>query len=289
MKNNRSQRIVRKAMGSGRWFPSGPAKLKAMINDFVDQAEVGPVTGRVVAAISPHAGYEYSGRVAGYVFRVLRDQAKQGDGPETVVILGLNHQSGFPGVALMDGDAIVTPLGETALDQAAAALMTKNSARIRMDYRPHYGEHSAENQVPFVQAVLPDARLVIGMIGDHDPQTIKDLTVALDRLAQKKKITVVASSDMLHDPDYKRVTQTDQQSLKTLIAMQSRKILEDWSYRHQTFCGVAAVVVAMDFAKTQGCTEGLVLYYRNSGDYFPESRGQWVVGYGAVVFAVPGK
>ena len=289
MNVNQAQRVVRKAVGGGRWFPSNPAKLKAMIAEFVDQAPVSPVTGRVVAAMSPHAGYECSGRVAGYVFRVLRDQAQQGDAPETVVILGLSHQAGFPGVALMDGDAISTPLGETSLDQEAAALMAATSARIRLDYKPHYGEHSAENQVPFVQAVLPNARLVIGLIGDHDPQTIKDMASALNALAQKKKIAVLASSDMLHDPDYKLVTQTDRQSLKILAAMQSGKILEDWSYRHQTFCGVAAVVVAMNFARAQGCQEGTVLYYRNSGDYFPESRGQWVVGYGAVVFAAPGQ
>ena len=284
-----AQRVVRKAVGGGRWFPSNPAKLKTMIAEFVEQARVSPVTGRVVAAMSPHAGYECSGRVAGYVFRVFRDQAQQGTAPETVVILGLSHQSGFPGVALMDGDAIATPLGETSLDQAAAALMIETSSRIRMDYRPHQGEHSAENQVPFIQTVLPDARLVIGLIGDHDPQTIKDMTLALNALAQKKKIAVIASSDMLHDANYERVTKTDRQSLKILAAMQSGKILEDWSYQHQTFCGVAPVVVAIDFARAQGCKEGTVLYYRNSGDYFPESRGQWVVGYGAVVFAVPGQ
>ncbi|MBU4247635.1 MAG: AmmeMemoRadiSam system protein B [Verrucomicrobia bacterium] len=284
-----SQRVVRKAMGAGRWFPASPAKLKAMIAEDIEQAQVGPVTGRIVAAISPHAGYECSGRVAGYVFRAIRDQAKKGDAPKTVVILGVSHQVGFRGVALMDGDAMTTPLGESALDREAASLLVRQSPMIRMDYKPHVGEHSAENQVPFVQAILPAARLVIGLIGDHDPQTLAGLTKALGELAQKQAILVIASSDMLHDPDYDLVTKTDQQTLQEVTAMNLAVLMSGWSPRHQLFCGMSAVAATLDFAKAGGCREGTVLFYRNSGDYFPEGRGQWVVGYGAVVFTVPGK
>ncbi len=285
--NAKTQRVVRKAAGAGRWFPANPGALRKMIAGFVDQAQAGPVTGRIVAAISPHAGYQYSGPVAGCVFRAIRDQAQNGAAPEIVVILGLSHRGGFPGVALMDGAALATPLGEAALDAEAAGALVRASPRLRLDYAPHNGEHSAENQVPFVQAVLPGARLVIGLIGDHDPRTIKDLAAALDELARKKNILVIASSDMLHDPDYDLVTKTDKKTLQSVAALDTRSVLAGWSYEHQIFCGLAAVATVMDFARSRGCKAGAVLRYRNSGDDSPESRGQWVVGYGAVVFAAP--
>ncbi len=287
--NVKTQRVVHEAMGAGRWFPANPEKLRTMVAGFIDRAQATTVTGRIVAAIAPHAGYEYSGPVAGYVFRAIRDQAQKGAGPETVVILGMSHRSAFSGLALMDGDALLTPLGEAILDTEAAGIILKSSPAIRMDYRPHNGEHSAENEVPFVQVALPDARLVVGLLGDHDPETIDSLVAALAELASKKRILVIASSDMLHDPDYDLVTRIDKKTLQLVAAMDTKGLLAQWSARHQIFCGMAPVAVAMGFARDQGCKEGKVLYYRNSGDDFPESRGQWVVGYGSVVFVAPQK
>lgn len=286
--NAKTQRVVRQAVGAGRWFPASPDGLRKMVMGFVDRAQVGPVTGRIVAAIAPHAGYQYSGPVAGYVYRAIRDQAQKGAAPEIVVILGFSHRAGFPGVALMDGAAIATPLGEAALDAEAAAALVKASRSIRLDYAPHNGEHSAENQIPFVQAVLPEARLVVGLVGDHDRQTIRNFTAALDTLAQKSPILVIASSDMLHDADYDLVTKTDKKTLRSVAEMDIKALLADWGYEHQIFCGMTAVNVVMDFAVSRGCKSGTILHYRNSGDDFPESRGQWVVGYGAVVFTASG-
>jgi len=285
--NHKNQQVIRRTHGDGRWFPGDKAALSKMINEYVGAAQVSPIKDRIIGAISPHAGYIYSGPVAGYVFRVIKEQAAKGEAPDTVVILGLNHQGGCRGVALMDGDAIRSPLGETALDKDAAALLTSNRPSIYLNYAPHNGEHSAENQIPFIQSVLPSARLVVGLIGDHDPKTLNDLNAGLVELSKKRKMLVIASSDLLHDPDYSRVTRTDQASLKNVAAMKTQELLERWSYENQIFCGMAAVAVTMRFVEKQGCREGIVLRYRNSGDDHPESRGNWVVGYGAVVFPLP--
>lgn len=281
------KRIVREACGAGRWFPAGKAALQRMVSEFIDGAEVGELKGRIVGAIAPHAGYVYSGPLAGYVFKAIKKQAEGGNAPETVVILGFSHRGGFPGVAVMDGDVISTPLGEAALDQEAAQILMANRNAIRFDYAPHHGEHSAENQIPFVQVSLPKAKLVVALIGDHNPQTINQLVSGLADLAKQKKILVVASSDMLHDPDYDLVTRTDKATLKLVEAMDDKKLLQEWNYDRQIFCGMAPVTVAMRFAAGQECQKGTVLKYENSGDKHPESRGQWVVGYGAVVFLAP--
>ena len=285
--NSNNPKIVREACGAGRWFPAGKAELQKMVNGFIDQAEVGNLKGRIVGAISPHAGYVYSGKIAGYAFKAIKKQAEAGNAPETVVVLGISHHGGFPGAALMDGDAIATPLGETALDRGAAKIMMANRDTIKLDYRPHQGEHSAENQIPFVQAALPKAKLVVALIGDHNPKTLAQFADGLADLAGQKRILVVASSDMLHDPDYDLVGRTDKATLKIVAAMDDQKLLQEWNYDRQVFCGLAPVVVVMRFAAGQGCKNGTVLKYENSGDMHPESRGQWVVGYGAVVFLAP--
>ena len=277
---------VHQTWGNGRWFPAGGAALRSMIQGYMDAAPMPEIPGRIVSAIAPHAGYVYSGPVAGYTFRALNANAKTHP-VDTVVVLGFSHQSAFQGLALMDGDAIRTPLGETALDRDAALFLTKQSPRLTLRYAPHRGEHSAENEIPFVQEALPKAKLVVGLFGNHDPSTIDDLVAALKALAKDKHILVVASTDFLHDADYNTVTRTDRITLDKIAAMDDAWLVSNWSYGHQLCCGLAPVLTAIRFADVQGSTAGTVLHYRNSGDDHPESRGQWVVGYGAVVFAAP--
>ena len=277
--------VIRQAIGAGRWFPSDRSLLRAMVDGYIEDARVDKVDGRIVSAIAPHAGYLYSGKVAGHTFRSIKENVMDGYRPETVVVLGFSHRGGFRGVALMDGDKIKTPLGESELDDEAAAILSSGSSQVFSSYGPHRGEHSAENLVPFVQAVLPETKIVIGLIGDHDSRTLKDLTSALATLARGREILVLASSDMLHDPDYHRVTRTDKKTLERVAAMDYSSLRKDWSPTRQVFCGIGPVLAVMQFAEIQGCRKGTVQYYRNSGDDFPESRGSWVVGYPSVVFA----
>ena len=287
MQHKERQPVVRRVQGGGRWFPGTKSELSQVIQEHLAAAKVSPVSNRIIGAISPHAGYVYSGAVAAHVFRAIQEQAERGQAPETVVILGISHRGGCDGVALMDGDGLRTPLGDVALDAEAAALLAAGRPGIHIDYAPHAGEHSAENQVPFVQTVLPKARLVLGIIGHHDPELLNSLIEGLMELARSKKILVLASSDMLHDPDHALVTRSDQASLKQVAQMKTRELLKVWRYDNQIFCGMSAVAVTMLFAERQGAREGIVLRYRNSGDDYPESRGNWVVGYGAVVFPLP--
>jgi AmmeMemoRadiSam system protein B len=260
--------------------------LAGQIEGFLAEAHVPPATGRLVGAIAPHAGYVYSGPTAAYTYRLIRDHAVTGGAPECVVVLGFSHRSPFRGIALLDGACLATPLGEAALDAQANAFLAAADPRIVPDGRPHSGEHSAENQVPFLQAVLPGIPLVLALIGTHDMALVEALTAALDKLGRQKRILVIASSDMLHDPVHERVRKTDQATLRKVAALDVTGVLHDWDYTQQVFCGIAPVATVMRYAKLQGCTKGTVLRYRNSGDDFPESRGQWVVGYGAVAFTV---
>jgi len=277
---------IRQAIGAGRWFPGERQELSRLVSDCMDSADHARTEGRIVSAISPHAGYIYSGPVAGHTFRAIRDAAAAGNGPETVVIAGFSHSQGFRGVALMDGDAVRTPLGDAAIDAEANRILMSASDLIREDYRPHNGEHSAENQIPFVQAALPEAKVVVALMGDHEMRTVEAFVDAMKLLGESRSVLFVASTDLLHDPDYDKVARADRSTLDLISKLRVEELSETWSISNQVCCGIMPVLTAMRYAQEQGCSKGKLLYYRNSGDDYPESRGSWVVGYGSVVFAV---
>ncbi|NLE66781.1 MAG: AmmeMemoRadiSam system protein B [Lentisphaerae bacterium] len=288
MKANPTPRVHR-THGDGRWFPADPGALRAMVKGYLASAESPAITGRIVFAVAPHAGYDYSGRVAGAAFRAISDNARAEGMPEAAVLIGFTHSRPFPGAALLEGDSIRSPLGDAPLDRGAAAILLKDRNRLFADNAPHAGEHSAENLVPFAQAAIPGVPLVVLLIGDHNGGTIAQIAAALNDLAEKKRIVVIASSDMLHDPDYDLVTATDRDTLKKLAALDDAALARAWSGDRQIFCGITGVLAGLRFAKAQGCKAGNVLMYRNNGDDDPSSRGRWVVGYGAAVFAAPGR
>ncbi|MEI7435694.1 MAG: AmmeMemoRadiSam system protein B [bacterium] len=276
--------IVQRAAGTGRWFPAQPGALRQAVEGYLDAAQVPAITGRLLGGIAPHAGYQYSGPVAGYTFRALRDNATTHGAPQIAVILGFSHRHAFEGVALLDGDAFATPLGQTPLDREARAALCAAGNRVVVDSRPHGGEHSAENQIPFVQTALPDARLVVALLGDHEPVTIRQLSDGLAALARRQRIVVIASTDLLHDSDYETVRSSDAITLAQIASLDATGLARAWSPDHQICCGIAPVLALIRFVSQMGCRTGLRLYARNSGDDFPASRGEWVVGYGAVVF-----
>ncbi len=278
--------IVRQLAGAGRWFPGTKNELERLITGFLNEAIVPEINGRIISAIAPHAGFIYSGSVAGRTFRAIQQNILRYGVPETVIALGFSHRESFAGLALMDGDKVASPLRETEIDSHAISLLTKASDKIRCDYRPHRIEHSAENLIPFIQVAAPDAKLVVALTGDHDMGTIASLTKAFYDLAQQKHVLLIASTDMLHSSDYDLVTRTDKATLQLVERMDIESVTNNWKFDHQIFCGISPVLVSMLLAKKFGCVNGNVLAYKNSGDDFPESRGEWVVGYGSAVFAV---
>jgi AmmeMemoRadiSam system protein B len=272
------------ARGAGRWFPGDPDALRALVRTALADAGCAELAGAVVAGIAPHAGYIYSGGVAGHTYAALEHSVAASEDSPTVVVLGFSHRGGFPGVALLDADAIATPLGACPLDRALGERLVAACGDVFMDSRPHAGEHSAENQVPFLQEALPGGALVLGLMGDHRGETIEALAQALYREHAEKPLVVIASTDLLHDADYDRVCRTDTSTLDLIASLDVHKLASVWDYSHQVCCGISPVLTVMRFASLCGVRCGHCLAYRNSGDVFPESRSDWVVGYGSVVF-----
>jgi len=279
-----ADQIVHEAYGAGRWFPGSEGALRSTVESCLD-VTVPPFDGRIVGGLAPHAGYVYSGGVAGHTFRALQQQATE-HSVDTVVVLGFSHGYAPPGVSVLEADLFETPIGRTRINRDLGAELVTGSACIRFDSRPHRGEHSAENQVPFVQVALPEAQLVVALMGDANPETVDELVERLFILSQQAGLVVVGSTDMLHDPSYEKVTRTDRETLSLLTGLDHVGLRSAWGYDRQLVCGLGPVLTVMRYAERLGCREGMALSYRNSGDDFPESRGQWVVGYGSVVFVL---
>ncbi|KAH3758844.1 AmmeMemoRadiSam system protein B [Pelomyxa schiedti] len=282
----------RQAIGAGRWFPAAESQLRSAVDRYL--AAASPISEQVLATpvlgvVSPHAGYEYSGKVSGYSFRALRESAVRHGEPNYVVIVGFSHSGSFPGAAIMPGTEFVSPIGTSPLANDVAEKMCLNRPKLKMNYGPHHGEHSAENQIPFVQAIFPHARLVVVLLGDHAAATINQLVDALVELRTTSfggPFVVVSSSDMLHDADYDKVVSTDHHTLELVTRLDDAALASTWNYSHQILCGIGPVLVLVKFAKACGPSmRAHTLHYRNCGDDFPESKGDWVVGYGAVAFS----
>lgn len=272
--------------GDGRWFPADGGQLRTAVEAFIAAADGAGGNGAALAAgIAPHAGYAYSGGVAGHTYRALRESVRQGNGPDLVVVLGFSHRVPFEGLAWLDADTIRTPLGDLVADRAFMEQVRDRLPGVFFDVDLHDGEHSAENQLPFLQVSVPEVPVAVGLIGGHTAGQPEVLAGVLHAAVAGRRLFVLASTDLLHDADYDRVRASDARTLQMMERLDSEGLNKAWSYATQVCCGVGPVLAALETARLAGCRQGRRLFYCNSGDVDPSGRGQWVVGYGSMVFA----
>lgn len=279
---------IRPAGVAGSFYPADPKELGKMVDDFVALATVPAIKGPVIALVSPHAGYPFSGPVAAYSYALLRGRKFA-----RVVVIAPSHYESFPFASIYDGDAYSTPLGSVEVDKAFATKLAAMSPLIKISGQGHgevqgRWEHSIEDELPFLERVLGNFKLVPVVMGDQSYGTSRALGVALAKLIAAGPRTpdgyfdtlIVASSDLSHYHPYDEAVTMDH---KTLHA------IEEWDYfnlsrnsegRVWEACGGGAIVAAMIAAERLGANRAMVLKYANSGDSTPDKTR--VVGYGAV-------
>lgn len=181
-------RTCRSAL-AGTWYPANPEELQRTVDTFLNAAEPA-VEGTPLGLIVPHAGYAYSGAVAGAGYRLLRAAP-----PERVVILAPSHRMAYRGAAILDVEEFETPLGPVVVDPVSPSLTHHPS--IRIDPRPFDDEHSLEIQLPLLQRAAPGARVVPLLFGDLSAADYPVISTALASLADERTVFVV-SSDFTH-------------------------------------------------------------------------------------------
>lgn len=272
--------LVRQPAVAGQFYPAQPEELRRTLDDFLAQASVPALSGRIVALIAPHAGYIYSGKVAAYSYALLKGRKF-----DRVVVIAPSHFEAFPYVSVFSGDAYATPLGNVPVDKEFAAKLAKLDPLIQLSTHGHtpskeQGEHALEVQLPFLQHVLGEFRLVPIVMGDQNYATERALGVALAKMVKGTDTLILVSSDLSHYHTYDEAVKLDQKVLKSIERWDYLSLSQNFQARRWEACGGGPIVAAMIAAEKLGAREARILKYANSGDSTGEHSR--VVGYGAV-------
>jgi AmmeMemoRadiSam system protein B len=258
---------IRPAAVAGRFYPGDPAELRRFITDLLTQ--VPPATGPAPKAlIAPHAGYVYSGPIAASAyaqFLPARDQIKR------IALFGPSHYVALDGLATSSADAFATPLGIVPVDLEAVRAIRSLPQVSEFD-EAHAREHSLEVQLPFLQCVLGDFKLVPLTVGEATPE---EISAVLDALWGGPETRFVISSDLSHYQDFQTARRLDQATAKAIEALKPAAIGEERA------CGRMPIRGLLQAARRHGL-HARTVDLRSSGDTAgPRDR---VVGYGAFVF-----
>lgn len=285
---------VRPAAVAGAFYPADPKALSQMIDEMLAKATPPPVDGAILAAVAPHAGYQYSGPVAAWTYAAIARQVKAGHKYTRVVLIAPSHYVGFGFTSVYDGDAYTTPLGEVPVDREFARRLAKMSPTMQLSDKGHQAtadapEHSVEVQLPWLQTVLGHFELVPIVMGDQGYEASRALGVALAKLLRDDPGTLVlASSDLSHYHPYAEAETIDHKTLHALAEYDYYSMSRNFQWRGQgepgiwEACGGGPIVAAMIYAERQGANKAEVLKYANSGDITGDKSR--VVGYSADVF-----
>ncbi|MGB9604524.1 MAG: AmmeMemoRadiSam system protein B, partial [Bryobacteraceae bacterium] len=276
---------VRQPAAAGGFYPADPKELARMVDELLAGAQPPELAGAPVALVAPHAGYMYSGAVAAHAYALLKGRKY-----ERVVVISPSHIDAFGFAAIYDGDAYVTPLGTIPVDKAFAARLVRAGSGLQLSARGHEtrgqrGEHALEVQLPFLQRVLGEFRLLPIVMGDQRYEACRALGVALAKTIQDSDTLIVASSDLSHYHRYEDAVRLDRRVLKAIEEWDYFTMARNFEQNIWEACGGGPIVAAMIAAERLGARQARVLKYANSGDVTGD-RSQ-VVGYGAVAFVKP--
>jgi len=276
---------VRKAAVAGGFYPGDKTTLAQYVDALLRQADPPEIKEPIRALMVPHAGYIYSGPVAAYAYKVL-----EGRDIKTVILISNSHTEWFDGISVYKEGAFETPLGQVGIDKELTQKLLAADPRILERPSAHEREHALEVQLPFLQRVLKDFKIVPIVFGNDSPELTQILAEALKKNMGEKTL-IVASTDMSHYPPYEDAKSADLETLQAintgradaLDAMLERLAAKRVPNAQTFLCGVSGVRTVLLLAQTLGPTTPVFLKYANSGDSLAGDKSR-VVGYGAVAF-----
>jgi AmmeMemoRadiSam system protein B/AmmeMemoRadiSam system protein A len=276
---------VRKTAVAGGFYPGDKATLEQYVDALLRQADPPEIKEPIRAIMVPHAGYVYSGPVAAYAYKEL-----EGRDIQTVILLCNSHRHFLDGIAVYEKGSFETPLGQVPVDEEKIKKLLASSPKILARPGMHEGDHVLEVQLPFLQRVLKDFKIIPLLFGSDDPTLSDILAKSLKDIIDDKTL-IVASTDMSHYPPYDNANTADRQTLQAintgqadaLDAMMKQHASEGVPNAETFLCGVSGVRTVLLLTQALGPTTPVYLKYANSGDS-PAGDKSRVVGYGAVAF-----
>ena len=253
---------------AGLFYPGSPSELRSTVEGYLrGNGEIPAAAEAPKAIIAPHAGYVYSGPIAGSAFRALLPAART---IRRVVLLGPAHFVPIPGLALPDTPRFATPLGEVEIDSAGARAALR-LPQVRVIPEAHVREHSLEVELPFLQVLLDEFEIVPLVVGEASGEEVAEV---LERLWGGPETAVVISSDLSHYLDYEQARQVDRATAGEILDLAG-------PLQGRQACGARPINGLLVEARRRGLAAEL-LDLRNSGDTAGDRSR--VVGYGAFAF-----
>lgn len=264
---------IRQPAVAGLFYASRPEKLERDVGKFLG---VGAPAGPAVGAVVPHAGYIYSGPVAGAVYARLAV-------PRSAVILCPNHTGLGAPAALDPSEAWRTPLGDVPLARRLADRLLALAPSLEKDAEAHRREHSLEVQLPFLQVRRPDVEIVPVCLGAASLPLCREVGDALATLVEEEKEPpiLLASSDMNHYESRDVGRAKDDLALARIEAVDPEGLFQTVLARSITMCGFLPTTALLFAARALGASRAEIVARRDSGDETGDDSS--VVGYAGVV------
>ena len=268
-----SMEALRHPAVAGRFYPGNRTALLEDVESYLSPAAPPkPALG----CIAPHAGYVYSGPVAGAVYANI-------DVPRRCVVLCPNHTGRGRPLAIMSNGAWQTPLGPVQIDSALADSVKQQFPLVSEDSEAHRGEHAIEVQLPFLQRRQPHLTFVPVALGTGNFETLEKLGEAIAEVlkAQDEPVLIVASSDMNHYESDRITRVKDHKAIERILALDPRGLYETVIREDVSMCGFGPAVAMLTAAKSLGATSATLIKYATSGDVSGDR--EMVVGYAGIV------
>ena len=264
---------VRKPVVAGQFYSGGKAALKKEVARLITEK---PEKISALGVVSPHAGYAYSGPVAGEVLSAIKPKP-------AYIILGPNHTGFGKPFGLDAGRSWKTPLGEVPIDRGLAEAILAGSQYIKKDTLCHDREHSIEVQLPFLQYLTANFTFVPIVISYAERETYKHIGKELARAVKsfKKDVTIIASSDMTHYEPHETAKKKDSAAIEKILALDVDGFLDTIEELNISMCGFAPTAIMMQAALGLGAKRAKLIKYNTSGDTSGDYSA--VVGYAGIV------
>ena len=271
---------VRKPVVAGMFYPTGPHELRQLVHGYIGNVEKGHIDGEIVALISPHAGYTYSGQGAAYAYKLV-----EGMHFDDVVVIAPSRRVDFLGASIYDGKGYETPLEIVPIDRELSRRISQQSEIIKYVPQAHAQEYSLEVQIPFLQRVLKGFSLVPVVMGPTwNFGVCQQLSQAIIRSIRGRRALIIASSDLTHSYNYQQVVAQDEILAHHIEQFDITGLEKDLRKGTCEACGGSPILVAMMAAQGLGANRGKILKLTNSGNVTRKKRpGNYVVGYMAAV------
>ena len=269
--------MVRVPAVAGQFYPAHPRELSALVRTYT---ATGSPQGRILvrACLVPHAGYVYSGAVAGAVFsRIVL--------PKKILLIGVRHYPRGEALAILSQGAWRTPLGDVLVDEALATRLCGACPSLREDAVAHRQEHSLEVQLPFLQELNPGFSFVPVALGTLQFDRLEEVGEAVAQVLTEtnEEVLVVTSSDMNHYEDDETTRRKDHLAIDCLLRFDAKGLYEVCVERKISMCGLGPAIAMLTAMRRLGAKQASLVRYATSGDVSGECER--VVGYAGMTFA----